>query len=569
MSPNPPTEGYGPSNARLFKQFNGNAEEYEIWEETFHAALRILKLHLPFDKYRDVRPAGYVDTLDKQTIYDYLTLCVDKNSLSMIRRSAKDNGVEALRILRQHYMRETSQRTHLHLQSLFTLKMDDSVSEYLLKIENLVATLSANAEEISDRIQVTIVLNGLSPEYSSFREIALQRHPPYNYNQLKIALLNQEDLKKNEEEVGVMKARTSYRRPWSKPNKYRPTKHCKIHGPCGHTDDECFNQKQKEESSDEAKMMKLNTCESDDEHHFSFSVQCSSAKSSSDENLILVDSGCTSHIQNSEKVFNQFHSKFNSNSHRIILADGSQKREAVKGVGSVTERLVDSSGEMQNLDLENVLFIPDFPENILSVYKCVSNGDTVMFSPEGCKLITKEGKDFKIIEKNKMYYLEKPSVENEKFKICKNKPEIRTCAEHTLQDWHRIFGHLNVKDLKMMPAAVNGMKVTDNQFEECITCILGKTINKCNKNPRKRSTKPLQLVHCDLTGPLHPQAKGGFKYGINFVDDFSGMVWIYLLKAKSEAHEALKRFIADVSPQGNLRSIRCDNGTEFTCKTFR
>ena len=162
------TEGYGPSVAKFFKQFSGQSEDYEIWEDTFHAALRLLKLHLVFEKNRHLRPAEYKINDDNQSVYDYLTLCLDKNSVAIIRRPAKDDGVNALKVLRQHHMRETHQRTYLHLQTLFNLKMENSVSDYLRTLENLVATLSTNGENLTDKMQVTIILNGLSLDFSNF-----------------------------------------------------------------------------------------------------------------------------------------------------------------------------------------------------------------------------------------------------------------------------------------------------------------------------------------------------------------------------------------------------------------
>jgi len=53
-SPTAPT-GYGPR----FKQFDGDANKYDLWEEHFLGALDILELHLALDKYASERPEGY------------------------------------------------------------------------------------------------------------------------------------------------------------------------------------------------------------------------------------------------------------------------------------------------------------------------------------------------------------------------------------------------------------------------------------------------------------------------------------------------------------------------------
>jgi hypothetical protein len=56
---------------------------------------------------------------------------------------------------------------------------------------------------------------------------------------------------------------------------------------------------------------------------------------------------------------------------------------------------------------------------------------------------------------------------------------------------------------------------------------------------------------------------------MSFVDDFSGIIFVYFLKRKSDALAAAKRFLADVAPFGTVRRFRCDNGTEYTSSDFK
>ena len=53
-----------------------------------------------------------------------------------------------------------------------------------------------------------------------------------------------------------------------------------------------------------------------------------------------------------------------------------------------------------------------------------------------------------------------------------------------------------------------------------------------------------------------------------FVDDSSGVSMVYFLKAKSDTCEATKKFSADIAPFGQIKTLRSDNGTEFTCSGF-
>lgn len=56
-------------------------------------------------------------------------------------------------------------------------------------------------------------------------------------------------------------------------------------------------------------------------------------------------------------------------------------------------------------------------------------------------------------------------------------------------------------------------------------------------------------------------------YFLTIVDDYSRAVWIFLLLDKKEAPRALLNFIALVGRQyeKEVKMIRSDNGTEFTC----
>jgi hypothetical protein len=59
----------------------------------------------------------------------------------------------------------------------------------------------------------------------------------------------------------------------------------------------------------------------------------------------------------------------------------------------------------------------------------------------------------------------------------------------------------------------------------------------------------LDIVYSDLTGPKDVVSAGGAKYILNFIDDHSDMLWIYLLKEKSNATDAFKGWKALVETE--------------------
>ena len=69
------------------------------------------------------------------------------------------------------------------------------------------------------------------------------------------------------------------------------------------------------------------------------------------------------------------------------------------------------------------------------------------------------------------------------------------------------MGHCNVRDLISLQNTVDGMVISDalaHKDFECEMCVRGKMTNEANKMPRKKTSEPLDLVHMDLAGPVHP-----------------------------------------------------------------
>ena len=98
-----------------------------------------------------------------------------------------------------------------------------------------------------------------------------------------------------------------------------------------------------------------------------------------------------------------------------------------------------------------------------------------------------------------------------------------------------------------------------------------------NRTPDERSTIPLEFIHTDLAGPIEETALGGFKYAMNFIDDFTGATFVYFLKQKSDATKALKKFLSDIAPYGKVKRMtpygktkrmRSDNGGEYIAEEY-
>jgi len=91
-----------------------------------------------------------------------------------------------------------------------------------------------------------------------------------------------------------------------------------------------------------------------------------------------------------------------------------------------------------------------------------------------------------------------------------------------IQTWHRCLGHLNLSDVqKLLPKGSYSVKETATSTA-CDICIKAKAKEKFQRKvPARQVTKPLELIHSDLCGPISPQSLSGHRYYILYIDDFS------------------------------------------------
>jgi hypothetical protein len=79
------------------------------------------------------------------------------------------------------------------------------------------------------------------------------------------------------------------------------------------------------------------------------------------------------------------------------------------------------------------------------------------------------------------------------------------------------------------------------------------------------TTRPLEMLHMDLFGPVAYISIGGNKCGLVIVDDYSRFTWVFFLQDKSETQEVLKKFLRRAQNEfdAKVTKLRSDNGTEF------
>ena len=280
----------------------------------------------------------------------------------------------------------------------------------------------------------------------------------------------------------------------------------------------------------------------------------------------IADTGASAHM-----TFNR-HWMRNMTPHRIPirLADGSVIYS--EGIGSVQFTAVVHGQEMIPLEFTNVLYVPTLSSHLLSVlYLTMHRSFTA--------LIEKDTLHF--IRNNRIHFQAKVTASNSAFLLGETIPVQQLASLSStlppawdLALWHRRLCHHHLAGVKKLLSGnlVTGLKL-DSHADPDLVCEACKA-GKMHANPfpisHSRASRPLQLVHSDVHGPLKVSTQQGYRYWITFIDDHSRFKAVYLLKRKSEAFAAFKQFRAwaeNVTGE-RLGSLRDDKGGEYMSREF-
>jgi hypothetical protein len=108
---------------------------------------------------------------------------------------------------------------------------------------------------------------------------------------------------------------------------------------------------------------------------------------------------------------------------------------------------------------------------------------------------------------------------------------------------HARFGHINYDKLHLMKKnGVFGFPTIPRNLKQCDACILEKHSKQSFHNSISGACRKLGLIHYDLFGPMHVPSANDNRYIMTFIDDYTMMCWVYLLKDKSQTFETFKKF---------------------------
>jgi transposase InsO family protein len=135
--------------------------------------------------------------------------------------------------------------------------------------------------------------------------------------------------------------------------------------------------------------------------------------------------------------------------------------------------------------------------------------------------------------------------------------------------WHRRIAHVGMMNLRKLLKEEYVLGLTNVCFKKdipCGACQAGKQVGTSHPSKNVMTmSRPLELLHLDLFGPVAYLSIEGSKYGLVIVDDDSHFIWVFFLQDKSETQGTLKCFIKRDQNEFKLKvkKIRSDNGSEF------
>lgn len=475
------------------------------------------------------------------------TICLSVDNSQMVHVKDAKNAQEAWNSLKQHY-EKTSLTSRLFLRKkLMTMKMDrgGDVESHISKLILLVDQLRACGDSINDSEVVTLLLCSLPEDYDTLITTLESRETSLTLDYVKQRVLH-ESLKHSESEKTVEAAfkvgRSNFKGNKSKDqnrgNVQREKRSCFNCGMVGHLKRDC----RKKPSDNRVEAKKVHSSQEE----FCFHTPSQLNKSSN----WFIDSGATNHMCSREELF----VNLRKTEKEVYLAD--ERVVKATGIGEVVLEITDE----RKVRLQDVLLVPDLGSSLISVSKIVRNGFEVIFKEDLCK-ITKNGTEVLTAMKMNGLYTVSPS------RMFAGKTESK---EEDLMLWHRRLGHINPSYIRKLN--IVKMDSADDTKFSCTCCIEGKMARKpFPPSDEKQSSRILELVHSDVCGPMRTETSSKQRYFVSFIDDFSRMSAVYLIRRKSEV---LSKFIEfhqymTKSTGNRLVNIRCDNGGEYKSSEFK
>lgn len=555
-------------------------EDFAVWRCQLEAYLAVSDLLEIVDgtKQRPIEPAAQVQLWDKNDRKAKLIILstLETNVVRQVMNLKSSREVWARLSILYELRDKTS--IQLLLQQFFDYRMQEgmTIGQHISKIEEMAHKLDDLGQKQSEEAIVTKTLHSLPSSYmhvmSAWDSLPEERQTMEN---LLPRLLKVEALANSMDELSIndnMKAALYHKdsniqgsKSKSKFNKHDTKKTVKFKGKCyycgiiGHRKSDCrqFQADQKKERHKESG----STMATDG----SILV----AKAGYDENLKetwFADTGAFHHMSPRREYFRDF-LEISGDTFPIIV--GNKQVVYARGRGKIVAEF-DINGQLQRKTLIDVLYVPELGRNLFGIGSTTDHGATAIFSKSVMTLKMYN----KIVATgwrsgNGLYRVRMRALVSDEVYIANSNVV-------SIDVWHERLGHTNFKTLEeiIKNESVTGIELIEQNFKVnnsiCKSCIFGKMTRQSFKESINRAKSAGELIHYDICGPMSVDALDNSRVMALFVDDYSGIVWTFPMRHKSQIIDKIQELITLTRASGHqIKRFRSDNAKEFKSEAMK
>ena len=228
-------------------------------------------------------------------------------------------------------------------------------------------------------------------------------------------------------------------------------------------------------------------------------------------------------------------------------------------------------GKPKSVTISNVLYVPEFKFQLLSVRAATDAGHTVTFTKETATIANDRGDVILEAVGDSGALWSITTVPNQLALSAFHRPT----KEYSINELHSIMGHIDHSHLHKAVAngLIKGPVLNNKPWAECEACAKAKFTRPSFPQSKTVAIVPGQIIVADVCGKISPASFGGAQYTSQFQDVHTGFIDILPLQQKdSESvlhHFAYFKSWFEKTTGFKIKTLRSDNGREYTSDTFQ